>query len=320
MRIGLFASSLLLIEGTDKPVTVEDLAAEARAASEDGLSGYWVPQQWDADPLAVIAHVAPLAPDIELVASVIPIHSRHPLITAQCAVTAQLCTGGRFTLGLGVGHRISLRDRWGCRFERPVDTLREYLQVVLPLMRKGSVEFGGEFFRCSAALHRFLPQPDTPVLIGAMGPRMLRLAGELAEGTITWMSGSVGLREHIVPTIRRAAADNDRPPPRIGAIVPVCVTTEPAKTRARLATQLSPYLVLPAYQDAVGRSAAADAGGVSLVGSHAEVSAAIDELADIGVTDLVAAPMPANDGEHEATRETLRLAACRHSTPIQPSV
>jgi F420-dependent oxidoreductase-like protein len=311
MRIGLLCTSALWFGGEDEAISVEDIVTEARQVRDDGLSGYWIPEQWDTEPISLISMLAPLVPDIEMVASVIPILSRHPLIAAQETVTVQLLTGGRFTLALGVGHKDTARKRWGCDFEHPVARLREYLSIVLPLVREGHVEFSGEIYSSTARLRRCRPWPETSVLVGAMGPNMLRVAGQVADGTVTWLCGLGGLRDHVVPTITAAAAEAGRSRPRVAAMLPLCVTADEAGARQRIAAAWAPYQMRATYQNALARSGATDAGAISLVGSPSAVSNALDEFAEAGVTDFVAVPMSASERELEDSRSVLREASKR---------
>lgn len=311
MRIGLLCTSALWFGDKDEDINVEDIVAEAQRVRDDGLSGYWVPQQWDTEPISLISMLAPQVPDIEMVASVIPIHSRHPLIAAQETVTVQMLTGGRFTLALGVGHKDTARKRWGCDFEHPVARLQEYLGIVLPLVREGRVEFSGEIYSSTARLRRCRPWPETNVLVGAMGPNMLRLAGQVADGTVTWLCGLAGLRDHVVPTITAAAAEAGRPSPRVVAMLPLCVTADEADARQRIAAAWAPYQMRATYQKALARSGATDAGVISLAGSSAAVSDALDEFAAAGVTDFVAVPMAASERELDDIRSVLREASKR---------
>jgi len=127
-----------------------------------------------------------------------------------------------------------------------------------------------------------------PLLLAALGPRMLRLAAELADGTVLWMTGPATVRAHIVPTITAAAEALGRPSPRVVCILPICVTSDPDAARAAAAKVFAVYDQLPSYRAMLDREGAAGPADVALVGDEASVQAQLADLADAGVTDFVA--------------------------------
>src|SRR5262249_41791567 len=152
-------------------------------------------------------------------------YPRHPVALAQAALSAQAAARGRFTLGVGLSHQVVIESMLGLSFAKPYSHMREYLAVLCPLIRTGSVQFAGGEFRVGAngAVPGATP---CPILVAALAPRMLALAGREADGTITWMTGPRTVREHTVPRICEAAARAGRPAPRVVVGLPVAVTRE----------------------------------------------------------------------------------------------
>jgi F420-dependent oxidoreductase-like protein len=207
-------------------------------------------------------------------------------------------------LGIGVSHKVVVEDMFGYDFGRPIRHMREYLAVLLPLLAGRQASFDGETVRAHVGLTT--PAPGrVPVVIAALGPQMLRLAGERADGTVLWMCGPVTIGEHIAPSITAAARAAGRPAPRIVCILPVCVTDDPDGARARANKVFTIYAELPSYRAMLDREGAAGPGDVTLTGDEDAVRAQVGELAAAGVTDFVPAEFTAGaDGAR--TRGFLR--------------
>jgi F420-dependent oxidoreductase-like protein len=297
MRIGIF--------GGDTPGrTVDDVVADARAAEADGFASYSLPQIFGLDAMGVLAVVGREVPRITLATGVVPTYSRHPLTMAQQALTVQAASGGRFTLGIGLSHQIVVENMFGLSFDKPVRHMREYLSVLMPLLRDGSVSFAGETLRTEATLG-IEPRIAPPVLVAALGSQMLQLAATMTDGTITWMTGRATLASHIVPTITAAAARAGRAAPQVAASLPVCVTADPDGARARAAKQFQMYGFLPSYRAMLDREGADGPGDVAIVGDEAEVGLQLDALAAAGVTEFVASIFGPRE-DRARTRELLK--------------
>jgi F420-dependent oxidoreductase-like protein len=192
---------------------------------------------------------------------------------------------GPFALGIGVSHRHVVEDQWGYRYDRTVLRMREYVTVLNRLFETGTVAYSGETVRAHGTLS--FPVPARfPLLLAALGPQMLRVAGECADGVITWMTGVHTLATHTVPLVTAAAAAAGRPRPRVVASLPVCVTDDPAGARQLAERMFLIYRSLPGYRAMLDREGAEHGGDIALVGSEDEVTGAVKRLADAGVTDL----------------------------------
>jgi 5,10-methylenetetrahydromethanopterin reductase len=282
MRIGT-----MLNEPTG-PEALRRLADTLREAADDGFSSAWLSNIFGLDALTALAVAGSQGQGIELGTAVVPTYPRHPAVLAQQALTTATAVGGRLTLGIGLSHKIVIEDMYGYSFDRPARHMREYLSVLLPLLDGERVSFDGETLRAGITLTT--PRPGrVPVLLAALAPQMLRLAGQRTDGTILWMTGPATVRDHIVPAITRAAADAGRPAPRVVCMLPICVTDDPGAARARANRVFAIYGQLPSYRAMLDREGAAEPGDVVLTGDEASVAAQVDGLAQAGVTDFVAA-------------------------------
>ena len=280
MRIGL---SL-----TEPPSgSLDDLTASVQRAADDGFSSAWMANIFGLDALTALAVAGSRVPGIELGTAVVPTYARHPLTMAQQALTTDLATGGRLALGIGLSHQIVIEGMFGLSFEKPARHMKEYLSVLLPLLRDGSVSYEGETMRTSVGMSVRATRA-IPVLLAAMAPRMLHLAGAVADGTVLWMTGPKTVASHVVPRLTQAADEAGRDAPRVVCVLPICVTDDEAAARARAAKVFAVYDSLPSYKAMLDKEGAAGPGDVAIVGDEASVRQQVDALAGTGVTDFVA--------------------------------
>jgi 5,10-methylenetetrahydromethanopterin reductase len=293
MRVGILAGT-----GAE---SVDAYAAHARAAAEAGLHHWWLPQVLGLDALAVLGVVAREVPGIEVGSGVVPTWPRHPVVMAQAALTTSALSGGRFTLGLGLSHQLVIEGMFGIPWDRPLRHMREYLEVLMPLLADRQVSFQGEIYRVQTQLTSEAPAPS--VLIAALGPKMLELCGAKTDGTITWMTGPRTLAGHTVPRLRAAAEAAGRPEPRVVAGFPVCVTDDPDGARERAARVFAIYGQLPSYRAMLDREGVAGPEALALVGSEKEVEGQLTVVEEAGATELVATPY----GRPEEQERTMAL-------------
>ncbi len=270
------------------PEALSRLRDQLQRAADDGFASAWLSNIFGLDALTALAVAGSQVPGIELGTAVVPTYPRHPAVLAQQALTAATALDGRLTLGIGLSHQIVIEDMYGYSFDRPARHMREYLSILLPLLDGQQASFQGETMRAQIGLST--PRPGrVPVLLAALAPQMLRLAGQRADGTVLWMTGPATIRDYIVPTIREAAAAAGRPSPRVVCLLPVCVTDDPDGARDRANRVLAIYGQLPSYRAMLDREGAAQPGDVVLTGDEDAVAAQIGALEEAGVTDFVAA-------------------------------
>jgi 5,10-methylenetetrahydromethanopterin reductase len=298
MRIGIFG-------GEAAGGTIDDLVGAARQTEADGFASFWLPQIFGHDAITALSVIGREVPRIELGTAVVPTYPRHPMMLAAQALTAQGATSGRFTLGIGLSHKMVIESMFGMSFEKPVRHMREYLSILLPLIREGTVSFTGETLSASGTIDVPGSTP-CPVLIAALGPKMLELAGAETDGTITWMTGPATLADHTVPAITKAAAAAGRGEPRIVTSLPVAVTDDPDAARASAAKVFEIYGMLPSYRAMLDREGAAGPADVALVGDEATVRDGVDQVRQAGVTDFVASEFATTESERARTRDLLK--------------
>jgi F420-dependent oxidoreductase-like protein len=197
---------------------------------------------------------------------------------------------------------------FGYSFDRPARHMREYLSVLMPLLRHEQVVFEGETMKAATLGPLEIDAPTPPVLVAALAPVMLKLAGSLTDGTITWMTGPDTLQSHIIPSITRAAEEAGRNAPRISVGLPVCVTADPDAARELASNVFSIYGSLPSYRAMLDREGAGGPGDVAIVGDEEAVAAQVRELAAIGATDFGASPFGSADERDETVALLAELA------------
>lgn len=273
---------------------VDDAVEEARAAYDDGVRQLWLGQQLDYDAIALAAVIGSAVPGMAMGTSVVPINPRHPLIVASAAQTAQAATHGTFSLGLGLGGHAVEQLAFGISATNTVQRLREFLTVLRAIIDDRTVDFRGSLI--TAVDPPVMPvalagTPPFPVYVAAMGPRALRVTGELADGTLTALAGPRTIEGFITPTIAQAAADAGRPSPRVIAMVAVAVTNDVDTTRSAAAESLALYDTVPSYRKVMAREGVSTAAELAVVGTAEAVTRQLKTYIDAGVTDVVMQPL-----------------------------
>ena len=274
---------------------VERLVGAAQQAERDGFASVWFPQvPDDFDALTAIALMGRATTRIELGTAVVPIQTRHPVAMAQQALSTQAVCEGRLTVGLGPSHHWIVADMLGLSYDRPAQQVRDNLEVLnAAFAGPGRVDVENDGFR----VHNPLDITDivpTPILLAALAPVMLRIAGEHASGTILWMADERAIGEHVVPRLTKAAAGVGRPAPRVVAGVPVvlCGNDEVHDARAWANRALGHADYSPNYQRLLDHGDATDVGDILAGGDEAAIVARLGRFRDAGVTDLSVRVLP----------------------------
>ncbi|MET9232210.1 TIGR03564 family F420-dependent LLM class oxidoreductase [Lentzea sp. NPDC003310] len=266
---------------------VEAAVAEAREAAEAGVDSVWMGQRLDYDAVGLAGLVGTLVPGIDVGVSAVPIFARHPLLVASQAQTAQAAVGGRFHLAVALGAPPIVEQAFGLAWDRPIARLREFLTVLGPLLRGEPVEHAGELITARSALPTHVPgAARTPLLVAAMAPKALRLAGELADGTVPYLAGPRVLAEHVLPAITAAARAAGRPAPRVVALVPAAVTTDLDARRA-MGEGLAFYTRFESYRRVLALNGTEDPADLALVGDEDTVAKGVREYVEAGATEVV---------------------------------
>ena len=296
MRIGIHSFSRGASFAEQMQVAVD--------AERYGLDSCWFGQIFGHDALTLAALAGRETSRIEIGTAVAQTHSRHPFHMAIQAITVQAAAGGRFALGIGPSHSVLVQNMWGLPYEQAAAHVREYLSVLTPLLKQGAVAFTGEKFRVAGALQIPDARP-CPVLISGLAPIMLRMAGELADGTMLAWAGPKTIAAHYVPKINAAAEAAGRGRPRVCVLLPVAVADDVAAAREQAATTFEVYGRLPNYQRVLEREGAKTPADLAVVGDEASVERQIRALSDAGATDLIAWVYPV--GEDHSMERTWTL-------------
>jgi F420-dependent oxidoreductase-like protein len=283
----------------DRPLG--DTVAQLQRFADAGLDHAFAVQIFGPDALTLLAAAGSQVPGIGLGTGVVPVYPRHPMMLAQQALTVQWATANRLLLGIGLSHQVVVENMWGMSFDRPAAYMKEYLASLMPLLRGETVTSPGERITTNA----FAPVDVAgvsvpPVLVAALGSAMLKLAGTVADGTITWMTGTGTIASHIAPTITAAAEAAGRPSPRIVVSLPIAVTSDVEGAKGRINEVFSIYPNLPSYKAMLDKEGAESPADVAFLGDEDSVVAAIERVAAAGATDSVASII-GNREERERT-------------------
>ena len=279
--------------------SLEAALERVRLAEELGYASVYVTQLANRDALTVLSAYAGHSQNVKLGTGVIPIYARTPAAMAQAAATVDEISGGRLVLGLGVSHKVTVENWFGSHIGKPVSEMREYVAILRAIFA-GEDPPQGERFATRFHFMGFQPRPDIPIYVAGLSPKMLELAGEVADGVVLWLCNPDYIRDVVVPHVRegRRKAGKDLDGFDIVAAVPTAVTDEVDGARATLRADLTPYFLLPFYRKMIERSGF-DA-DVKLFdeamekGDHGAAATAISDgflenLAAVGPPDIAAA-------------------------------
>lgn len=293
------------VNSIGRAVKVDDIVAIARRAEAAGFDTVWMANVFSLDAIMTLAIAGRESSRIEVGTAVTPTYPRHPTAIAQQAVTAAAACGNRFTLGIGLAHKIMIEDALGMSYAHPARHMREYLEVLAPLLRGEIVNYDGEQYRVHGISIGAAGAGSVPVMVAALGAAMLRLAGEFTDGTITWMVGPRTLESHILPIISTAAHDAGRPAPRVVAGFPIVLTRNVDAAREALSGALAIYGQLPSYRAMLDREGLARPEDFALIGDETRLRADLDRLRSLGVTDFNAAIADVEPGAFDRTFDFL---------------
>ena len=312
MRIGLMI-------GSDKERARADrltgLLDDGKAAETDGFASFWIPQvPGYLDAMTAVALLGAVTERIEIGTAVVPIQTRHPLIMAQQALTTAVACSGRFTLGIGPSHHWIITDQLGLSYDKPASLVRDYLDVLdAAFAGPGRVALDNNSFRVHSPVD-VTDDVGVGVLVAALGPTMLRIAGERTGGTILWMADERAIGDYVVPRITDAASAAGRTGARIVAGVPValCANSEADRAREYASEVLGHADFSPNYVRLLEHGDADDVGDTMAAGDESTVLARLRSYRDAGVTDLAVRVVPLGDdakARSESRRRTQAFVA-----------
>lgn len=305
MRIGIW-------QGADRRrASLDDVIELAKRTETAGLDAFWMAHIRGLDAISALTVAARETKRIELGTAVTPIYPHHPMALAQQALTANHAAQGRFTLGVGASHRMIVESMLGLSFDHPGLFFREYVSVLETLLRGDPVEHDGAAF----SIHGLqIDIPNTPrvhMIAAALGPLMLKTAGQFTDGTHLWMVGAKTIESFISPRLSAAASQAGRPAPRVVAAYPVVLTTNIESARDLISRDLGIYGKLPSFRATLDREGITDPSALALVGDAPALEASLMRLARVGVTDFNAVIMDTEPGAFDRTFDFLSSMAGR---------
>ena len=292
MRIG----TMIGADGASN--TLDDIVNVAKRAEAAGLDNVWLANIFGFDAISTLAIVGRETDRIGLGTAVTPTYPRHPTAIAQQALTTAAASKNRFTLGIGLSHQVVIENMLGMSYDKPAKHMREYLEVLMPLTRGETVNYDGDQYKVHG-LTLDVPGADRmPVVVAALGPVMLKIAGELADGTNTWMVGPHTMAKHIVPGLGRSDAT-------VVGGVPIVLTTNIDQARETIGKNLVMYGQLPSYRAMLDREGVDGPQDIAIIGDENTLRGEIKRFEDAGVTDFNAAIMNVEEGAYDRTLEFL---------------
>ena len=298
--------------------TLDESVKRAQAAERLGYESVWTTQMPDArDAALVLAAYANSTERVKLGTGVLPIYTRHPTAMAQMAATLDEMSHGRFILGIGISHKVTVEGMWGLSLREPVDAMREYLTIVRSILREGGSSVDGAHFT-ARGVYSGPRREGMPIMISALNPRMLELAGEQADGVVLYMCTAAYVRDQVVPCVRKGLEKAGRSLDgfEIVAALPVCLTSDRSAALDVFRKTVARYASLPYYRkmmDASGLKSELDAEPVGErvldelagIGDEEQVRDVIRRYREAGVTLPGAGPFAGHEGARgfEATLE-----------------
>ena len=280
------------------PKSPNDLIEVAKRIERAGLDHLWISHVFGFDSISVMGLIGREVPRISLGTAVTPTYPRHPTAMAQQGLTTAAFSGNRFTLGIGLSHRKIIEDFMGLSFDKPARHMREYLSILMPLARGEQVSFSGSGYSVSNFRLNIPDVKPMPVVLGALGSKMLEIAGELTDGTNTWMVGHKTMRDHIVPGLKN-------PKSKVIGGVPIVLTNQVDQAKEQISKILKGYGKVPSYRAMLDMENADGPADVASVGDEKTLREEIYKYRDAGVTEFNAYIMHTDKGATDRTLQFL---------------
>jgi F420-dependent oxidoreductase-like protein len=285
--------------------SIRETREAAKFAAEGKFDSLWISHASGVDPMVALACVGPEFPSLpEMGTSVTPLYGRHPVGLSQIVMTTQNAVGGRFTLGVGAAAKRSAEGMLGIPWTKPFTYTSEFINAMEPLLAGKAVDQDGEQVTAHAQLG--IEAKPTPILLAALGPRMLRFAGSKLAGTTLGQCGPRTIATYIKPTLEEGAEKAGRKDrPRIMALVRINVTEDRAAALATAREISAFYQSIPSYAAVIGKEGLAAPEDLHLIGSWQQVLDGLAAYAEAGATDLRIQVATHDERSRDATRQAL---------------
>lgn len=299
MRFGV------MVGGHTSRLTVEQFIDQAKDLEARGFDTMWIPHVFGHDAITLAALLGRETSRIELGTAVVPTYPRHPTAIAQQSLTAADASKGRFTLGIGLSHPPVIENMIGLSYKRRASHMAEYMAVLGPILRGEPVDFDGDEYAVHGSFE-VEGDPAIPVVLAALGPKMLDIAGRETDGTLLWCTGFRMIEEHVVPRLTAAADAAGRPAPRVIAGMHIVHTEDADRANEHMGRVLEQYNMMPSYKANIEREGSMTPADFALIGNEKALDAQLDRLAGIGVTDFDANILEVEPGSRERTLDYLQ--------------
>lgn len=296
------------IDGSNSAAAVKSIVA----AEDAGVRRIWMAQIHNLpDALTTIAAAAEKTSTVNLGTSIIPTYPRHPLVVAQQALSIQDLAPGRFQLGT-VSHRFIIEDMYGLQHSKPLSHLQEYVKVLRAALWEGKISHHGEFYNVEATFPR---TAQIPIFISTLGKKAFQLAGQIADGALTWVCPIPYLLNTGIPTLRSSAAAIGRSAPTLVAHVPVALSEDRKLALSAGHKYLGFYSKIPFYANMFSNAGFQINSDQSMPdtlidillisGNEVAVSARLRELLGAGLDELLVTLAPVSDTPEEEQQARL---------------
>ena len=299
MQIGVMIGA----DGTS--MTLDDVVENVKDLDGRGFDSAWMANIFSFDAISTLSIAGRETKRIRLGTAVTPTYPRHPTAIAQQALTAAAATSNRFTLGIGLSHQLVIENMLGLSYAKPARHMREYLNVLVPLLAGETANYAGEEYQVQGVTLDVPGAEQVPLVIAALGPVMLKIAGEMTDGTSTWMVGPRTMEDHIIKTLSAAADGVGKPQPTVVGGYPIALTTNIDSAKAQVAETLTIYGQLPSYRAMLDREGAEGPADIALLGDENHLRGQIERLRNMGVTQFNAAVIDVEPGARERTLDFL---------------
>jgi len=295
----------VMIGGDGSNPTIDDVVDNIKDLEARGFQSAWMANIFGFDAISTLSIAGRETSKIKLGTAVTPTYPRHPTAIAQQTLTAAAATRNRFILGIGLSHQLVIENMLGMSYAKPARHMREYLNVLVPLLNGETANFQGDEYSVQGVALDVPGAERVPLVVAALGPVMLKIAGEMTDGTTTWMVGPNTMEDHIIKTLTQAADGAGKPQPTVVGGYPIALTTNIDAAKAKIAEDLTIYGQLPSYRAMLDREGAEGPADIALLGDENHLRGQIDRLRNMGVTQFNAAIADVEPGVRERTLDFL---------------
>ena len=277
MKISVYSGSF------DREIGFFDRINYFKALEEKGFESLWIANANSYDALNLALYLSTQTRSIDLGTAVIPVFSKHPVELAQQILTTAMISNNRLKIGLGVSHKHRVEDELGLRYATPALYMKEFLIILKDILHRGHSKFKGNIFNVDVSIDTDTCN-DVDIYLAALGPKMLDLAGEYTEGTITWMTGYKTIKNNISPVLNSKSYNSKN----ILSSIPICITDDVETVTNEAKSIFKFYNKYPNYKKMIIQEGVKDPSDLAIVGDEDYAYNVLKEYSNSGVTEILA--------------------------------